>query len=127
MNSFTCDMRIVADAEIRQHNGTPFASFRGASNTGFGDNQSTLWLDCTLWGARGEKLATSLVKGNQIFVNGDLSLRTWDKPDGTKGSALSLRVNELAYGKSKGSDGAPQGGQANNQSAGSDLDDEIPF
>jgi len=126
MNSFSCDMRIVADAEVRQHNGTSFASFRGASNTGFGDNQSTLWLDCTLWGARGEKLAPSLVKGNQVFVSGDLSMRTWNKPDGTQGSALSLRVNELAYGKSKGGDSAPQGGQTDNQSAG-DEDDEIPF
>jgi single-strand DNA-binding protein len=130
MNSFNCEGRIVAPAELRETNGTSLSSFRLASNVGFGDRQTTLWIDCTIWGKRAETLNPMLPKGQQVFVNGELSLRTYPKKDGTEGSSLSLRVNDLSFGKGAGGEanGGNNGGvgQTNNQSQ-EPLDDDIPF
>lgn len=129
MNSFNCEGRIVAPAELRETNGTSLSNFRLASNVGFGDRQTTLWIDCTIWGKRAETLNPMLPKGQQVFVNGELSLRTYPKKDGTEGSSLSLRVNDLSFGKGT-SDANGGGGNANGQTnnqAMETLDDDIPF
>lgn len=132
MNVFSCEGRIVQDAELRTtNNGTQVAGFRLASNVGYGDNQTTLWLNCSLWGQRAEKVANSLKKGQQVMINGELSLREYQRNDGTSGSSLELRVNDFAYGKggeAAGGQGGGYGGedQTKGQGAG-DMDDEIPF
>lgn len=131
MNVFSCEGRIVADAQLRTTNsGQQLASFRIASNVGYGDNASTLWIDCTIWGQRAEKVVQSLVKGQQIFVNGELSERTWQKDDGTEGRALQLRVGDFSYGKSKGGEQGGMSdstGNSNTNNGGGMDDDEIPF
>jgi single-strand DNA-binding protein len=47
-------------------------------DSGFGDNKTTVWLDCTLWGDRGEKLAPMILKGDRIGVTGELGTREHD-------------------------------------------------
>lgn len=119
MNVFTCEGRIVQNAELRKANDTSLASFRLASNVGFGDKQTTLWIDCTIWGNRADSLVTSLVKGQQVMVSGELSERTFNRQDGSEGKALQLRVNDLGYGKSPA-------GQSSAETSVED-DDDIPF
>jgi single-strand DNA-binding protein len=50
-------------------------SFSVAVNVGYGQNEQTLWFDCSLWGARAEKLAEYVRQGDQIGVTGELSTR----------------------------------------------------
>lgn len=127
MNTFSCEGRIVQNAELRQTNsGDALSSFRLASNVGFGDNKSTLWIDCTIWGKRAQTLNSMLPKGQQVFINGELSERVYPKKDGTEGRSLSLRVNELSFGKGTG-DSNGGGQQQQQQQPAVEIDDDIPF
>ena len=53
------------------------------------------------WRELGESVAESLQAGDRVIVQGLLKTRTWDKQDGTKGSATELNAwnvgAELSY------------------------------
>jgi single-strand DNA-binding protein len=145
--------RIGRDAEVRQTgNGHSVAGFPVAVDVGFGDNKTTLWLDASLWGKRAEGgLVQYLVKGQQVFVQGEIGTREFQKRDGTPGFAVTLKLAEIDLVGGPSQQGgqqrqAPQqqnyqqqspgqqgaalyGGQQQGPGApgGSDFDDEIPF
>ena len=49
------------------------------------------FVDCTLFGTRGEKLAQYLAKGSKVAIEGKLRYRSWnDQQTGQKRSALGL-------------------------------------
>lgn len=56
------------------------------------------FVDCTLFGTRGEKLAQYLAKGSKVAVEGKLRYRSWnDQQTGQKRSALEVVVDELEF------------------------------
>ena len=99
--------RIGRDAEQRQtQGGTTVAGFPVAVDVGFGDNKTTLWLDASIWGKRAESgLIQYLVKGQQVWVAGEIGTREYQKRDGTQGFAVTLKVQEIDLA------GSPQGQQ----------------
>lgn len=46
-----------------------------AIDSGYGDRKQTIWLDCTMFGDRGAKLAEMINKGDRIGVSGELGIR----------------------------------------------------
>ena len=91
------------DAVVREAGKSKVMGFSVAMNTGFGDKQSTIWVNCSVWGARAtEKFAASLTKGTKVFVSGEMSQREYAKKDGS-GNATSTELNvtliEFAGGK----------------------------
>lgn len=104
--------RIGRDAEVRHTpNGHSVAGFPVAVDVGFGDNKATLWLDASLWGKRAEGgLTQYLVKGQQVFVQGEIGTREFQKRDGTPGFAVTLKLSEIDL-----VGGSPQGGQQRQQ------------
>lgn len=79
MNQFNGIGRIGRDAVTRHTtNGKPVTGWSMAIETGFGDNKQTTWLDCSLWGDRGEKVAGYIVKGDRIGVCGEIGTREHD-------------------------------------------------
>jgi single-strand DNA-binding protein len=58
--------------------GKPVTGWSLAIDTGWGDKKTTTWLDCTLWGERGEKLADKILKGDRLGVVGELGTREHD-------------------------------------------------
>jgi len=141
MNKYIALARLGRDAEVRQAGQTTVANFPAAVDVGFGDNKSTLWLDCALFGKRAEgALVQYLTKGTQIVVEGEINLRQYQKQDGTHGAAVTLKVQDLTLvsGQSEGGQKSqqPQRQQPaqNQQPAQSsmpepidDFDDSIPF
>lgn len=121
MNSCVFVGRIGRDAETRQVGDTTVTSFSLASDVGYGDKKQTLWLDCSIWGNRGQTLETALVKGSEITVVGELSEREYNNKDGELKKSLSMRVNSNSYpkGKQTEADAAPRQTAA--------VDDDIPF
>lgn len=126
--------RLGRDAETRStQQGTEVTSFSIAVDQGYGDKKTTLWADCAIWGERGRKLKPYLVKGTQVVVSGEPSLRSWNKPDGSSATSLTIRVGEvkLIGGRQDGgsSDSGPRqdGGGGRGTPVSSDDDDEIPF
>lgn len=144
MNIWTFTGRLGNDAELRTTSGgTPVLGFRCANDVGFGDNRTTQWVDCSIWGKRAEALAPHLVKGTKVTIAGELTLREFEKRDGTKGSTLSVKVSEIDLtggGEKKpgggggyagspynGNQGGNQGTKRHEPPPHDDLDDEIPF
>jgi single-strand DNA-binding protein len=84
------------DGSLKTVNNQSLVSFTVANSIGFGDKKTTLWFDCTLWGKRAETIAQYLVKGQSVFVSGELTTREYQAKDGsgTK-TALALNVTVL--------------------------------
>lgn len=150
MNVWTYSGRVGADAELRTlANGEKVASFRVANDIGFGDRRTTQWVDNSYFGKRAEAVAPYIKKGMKVTVSGEVKLSEFQRRDGTPGSKLEVRVNDLdlparGEGASEGGGGrdyeaSSGGGQRSGGSSSGggnkppqnqkyqDLDDDIPF
>jgi single-strand DNA-binding protein len=102
--------RIGRDAATRQAGNSDATSWPIAVDVGYGDNKTTLWIDCTLWGERGGKLAQYIRKGERIGVHGEVSLREYQK-DGETKTTLALRVADVTLlGDKSAGESKPAGG-----------------
>lgn len=134
MNNFSDVGRVGKDAVTRHtQSGEPVTGFSLAIDSGFGDKKQTHWFDCSLWGKRGESVAPYLLKGAQVFVQGEFGTR-----DHEGKQYLTLRVSEIKLIGSKGDGPAKPTATGNtsrsrpapvdNVGRGDDLpDDDIPF
>jgi single-strand DNA-binding protein len=105
-----------------------------AIDKGWGDNKQTIWLDCTLWGERGEKIAPNILKGDRLGVVGELGTR---EHDGKTYVTLDVRDvtllgNKPAEASNEGRghrpSAKPQAARGERVAAGDDDDnDTIPF
>ncbi len=124
MNKLIISGRLTRDAEVRFiPSGTPVMSFSVANNTGFGEKQKTHFFDCSMFGKRAEgKLKDYMLKGQQVVVEGEISLNQYQKKDGTGGASLNVFVNnvELMGGNQK------SGSQPSADPTPSE-DDDLPF
>ena len=116
-----------------------------------GGEKATQWLDCSMWGERGEKVGQYIKKGGKVTVMGELSTREHEGR-----TYLQIRVSEVTLQGGKNADSgqssphvnadekgmavARQGGNAYQDrrdgkgqepqgggDAGRYYDDEIPF
>ena len=94
-NIFCAVGSLGKDSEVKTTaSGQAVLSFSVANNIGYGDKQKTLWVRCTVWGKRAESnLKTFLVKGQQVFVSGELTVSEYQGNDGTKQFSLELNCN----------------------------------
>lgn len=136
MNVFSFTARIGKDCETRfTSGGDAVTGFTAAATSGYGDRSATTWVNCSIWGKRGESLAPYILKGAQVAISGELTNREYTDKDGAKRYSLDVRVNDITLVGGK-SDGAakqaepaqkkPSGGA----STGGDFDDfesDIPF
>lgn len=131
MNRFTFSGNIGQDVEVRQtQGGKSVANFSVAVKSGWGDNESTTWLRCVIWGKRAEseKLLAKLIKGARVFGSGEISLREWQDNDGNKQKSLELNIDDIEVmlgGQTAQPKPAPQ--QAPQQADDDDFGDSIPF
>jgi single-strand DNA-binding protein len=96
MNSWAISGNLGRDAESRfTPSGDAVTSFSVAVKAGFGEKATTTWVNCTMWGKRGEAIAQYLKKGTLVGVVGEASLREWQDKEGQKRTVLEVRVNDL--------------------------------
>ena len=88
---------IGTDAVTRQAGNSKVTNFALGVSVGFGDNKKTVWLDCNMWGARGEKLQPSLTKGTKVAVVGSWEQQEYTKSDGTVNKKIAVNVQELEF------------------------------
>ena len=78
MNVLTVMGNLGRDANVRQAGGTTVANFSIAVKSGYGDNEQTVWVDCSLWGRQAEsRLVEYLTKGQQVVVSGEMGTREY--------------------------------------------------
>jgi single-strand DNA-binding protein len=144
MNRLIVSGGLTRDAEVTYlASGTAALRFSLANSTGYGDKKQTNYFNCVAFGKIAEgKLPEFLKKGTQVITDGEVTLNTYQKSDGTTGASLQLLVNniELIGGNRSQDQGGQQSQQSRPQqqrpaqnrqqqapSPTNDFDDDIPF
>ncbi len=128
MNKYCVIGRVGKDAQTRfTQGGDAVTGWSMAVDAGFGDKKQTLWLDCSLWGKRGEKVAQYITKGSQVGVTGELGTREHEGK-----TYLTVRVDEVSLigGKRDEAPRSNRGGGGQSPPSGADEpfpQDDIPF
>jgi single-strand DNA-binding protein len=133
MNNLTIAGILGRDAETKTtNNGKDYTKFSVAVKDGWGENEKTLWVDCTMWGDRGAKLAQYLTKGLKITASGRAGVNVWSAKDsGEAKGSLTLSIDQVTLQSGRKDDGdsgeRQQKKSFKSNSNDFDLDDEIPF
>lgn len=125
------------EPEVKQTtSGDRYARFSVAINKTVKGEKSTMWVDVSCWDSKKvEVLEAYARKGTKLFVEGDLTTRTYTDKNGHEKLAVEVVIGRFD-GKllllSSRDDGAatPQqsvGGASRNPAANWDLDDDVPF
>jgi single-strand DNA-binding protein len=122
--------RIGKDAEVRTtQGGDSVTQFSVGCNVG---RDKTAWVDCSMWGERGEKLAPYLLKGTPVGINGRPAVRAYTK-DGEAVGVQQCTVNHVDLLGNKRDDDAsrerrePERQRGSGPAPTSYDDDPIPF
>lgn len=127
MNVFTFTGNLGKDCRTNNVSGTDVCNFSVAVTSGYGERKKTDWVECAYWGKGGAAVAPYLLKGQQVAVSGELSLKP---ADGQYAAKLELRVENLSLvgGKAQqNSQQAPQQPAPTSTGGATDFDDDIPF
>jgi single-strand DNA-binding protein len=132
LNVFTASGNLGRDAEQRfTPNGDSIVSFSLPVVSGYGKNEVTTWINCSVFGKRGEGVLQYLKKGQQVGVSGEFLARKYTNNEGVEKQSLELRVASLQLlgsrpsGTSASAEPQPQ---SNEQKSGfDDMDDDFPF
>ena len=139
INIVSISGNITRDSELKHTtSGTPVLSFGVAVNESRKNQQTGEWedrpnfIDCTMWGARAEKLQQYLTKGRRVALNGRLHFRSWEAQDGSKRSKLEVVADNLVFMSTPNQQ--PQQAQPQQQrpqqqqgASGDFYDSDIPF
>lgn len=135
------------DPEVRHlDSGRAVANFSLATSESYKNRNgervtNTEWHNIVLWSPLAEIAEKFLKKGNQIYVEGKLTTRSYDDRDGNKRYITEVVGNNLTMlggrgddfngggGNSSSASSAPQGGQAPAENIASfdDETDDLPF
>lgn len=55
----------------------------------------TLWVECSLWGARADSLAKFLSSGSKVSVSGEADISSYQNAQGVMIPKLTLRVSDI--------------------------------
>jgi single-strand DNA-binding protein len=87
------------------------------------------FFDVTVWGKQAENCNTYLKKGRPVAVDGRLSSRQWETPEGQKRTAVEVVAENVVFlGSGDGSRGASSAPAAPEEGVDvAPADDDIPF
>lgn len=131
MNNWTVAGNVGKDAVLRHTpQGDPVLNFSVGVTERKGQENVTLWVDCSLWGKRAESLEQYIWKGQKVVVSGQAGVRVYDG-----NGYMTMRVADVTLQGSKQDGERRETAQRNKQSeappsngAGSDFpEDYIPF
>ena len=140
MNKIIVIGHLGRDPEMRYTpNGQAVTSFSVASSrryttTGGEQREETEWFNVSAWGKLGETCNQYLTKGQQVYIEGRMSSRTYEGRDGTTRVSLDVFLNDVQFLNGRGGDGmsdsAPYGASVGAVADdGPDFDsvDDLPF
>ena len=102
--------RIATDLELRYTaKGTPVTNFRIAFDSGYGENQKTVFMGVVVFGKQAESANTYLEKGREVLIEGEITEQSWEA-DGQKRTKIEIVANHVKFlgGKSEGNQSEPQ-------------------
>lgn len=117
---------IGKDAILRRtQDGDPVLGFSVGVDDGYGQNKSTIWFDCSVFGKRGQSLEPHLKKGTRVTVAGELGTREHNGK-----TYLTCRANDVAIqgGGERSEQRQEKASECNSfSSIPYDMSDEVPF
>jgi len=125
--------RLTRDPELRYTPaGSPVCSFDVAMNRSYttqgGERRDEVcYITIVVWGKQGENCAEYLKKGRQALVEGRLTQRSWETPEGQKRSKHEVVADRVQFMDSRPAPGpaAPSADEEAGRPAPSD--DDVPF
>lgn len=145
INRVNLSGNLTRDPELRAtQSGTQVLSFGIAVNDRRRNQQTGEWedypnfIDCVMFGSRGEAVSRFLSKGSKVALEGKLRYSSWER-DGQRRSKLEVIVDEIEFLSQRQSQGAqgdfaaPQPAAAPQQPSqamppqGDVYDEDIPF
>ena len=126
--NFTGNLGNAAEQRLTS-GGDSVVSFSVAVKSGYGDKAQTTWVNCAMFGKRGEAVLKYLTKGQLVGVSGEATLRKYTRKDGVEGVSLDVRVNDLTLlgGKADRPEQAVEQKPAQTVKAAFDDFDDAPF
>ena len=125
MNKIIIIGNLGRDPEMRYSpSGQPMTSFSVASSrrytTAAGEQrEETEWFNCTAFGRLADTCNQYLARGRQVYVEGRLRSRQYDRRDGTPGFSLDVNVTEVQFlGRREDQPDGGYGGYGNQQDRG---------
>jgi single-strand DNA-binding protein len=124
--------RLTRDPELRYTPaGSPVCSFDVAMNRSYttqgGERRDEVcYITIVVWGKQGENCAEYLKKGRQALVEGRLTQRSWETPEGQKRSKHEVVADRVQFMDSRPAPGAGAR-PAEEEAAPAPADDEVPF
>ena len=110
LNQICVTGRLGADPELKHLNGGDAVlnirlAVSGSEKRGGQYVDTTTWFRVAMFGKRAEGLAKFLAKGHRVAVSGRLTVREFDKKDGTKGTSVEISASDVVSLDSKKADG----------------------
>ncbi len=133
INRVVISGNLTRDPELRSTaSGMPVLGLGVAVNDRLKNNATGEWedypnfIDCTMFGARAEKITPYLSKGTKVAIEGKLRWSQWDK-DGQKRSKIEVIVDELEFLSRRDDAPAPAPVAESAAAPASIYDTDIPF
>ena len=87
--------RLGKDAEAKTAaSGNLYTRLSVPSDHGYGDKQTTTWVEVTVLGKSAE-FAGKLAKGDRVAVNGEVYLEKWTSKEGKEGVTLRMTTSQV--------------------------------
>ena len=122
------------DPEMRYTaNGNAVTNFTMAVSRSYstaeGRREETEWFTIVTWNKLAELLGQHLTKGRKVYVEGRLTTRSWDGPDGQKRYRTEVVAEQVLFLDRAQGAGFPDGGGIGmGMPSGGDMDpDDLPF
>jgi single-strand DNA-binding protein len=123
MNQYNVIGNLGKDPELRYaQSGTAVCKFTVATKAGWGENESTTWVNCVCFGKKAEAIEKFFSKGSKIAVSGEIKTDSYEK-DGVTRYTWELNVRDFYFVESKGGGSSTPGPEP----APAFNDDDIPF
>lgn len=124
--------RLGKDPELTHVNDKALCKFPLATSERWADQggqkkESTTWHNIIAWGKPAEVMAQYLSKGREVYIEGRIDNRVYDKKDGTKGFTSEVIVQSFQFIGGKGETTENQPPQTVHVQGDGSPDDDLPF
>ena len=131
INAVTLTGRLTRDSELK-YTGSGYAicnlslAYSRSQKVNGEWSDKSCFIDCTIWGKRGEALTGMLKKGVPVCVAGELDHQRWEK-DGQVRTKHVLMVNEIRVFGGKKQTTEQESATTTAAPPADDFDDDVPF
>ena len=98
MNNYSNFGRLGKDPEARETPNGKHLTEASVAVKRWGD-KPPLWIKLTIWGDKGSKFREYAEKGTEIYFQGDLDVREYEKNDGSTGYSVECTVSDFRITK----------------------------